>query len=46
MPVMLEPIVKRTVKHHVNLDIAQQLTQYPGPVSLIRRTDDEVLCIM
>lgn len=46
MPPVLEPIVRRTIRHHVNLDIANLLTQYPGPVRLYRRSEDEVICLV
>lgn len=45
MPSFLEPIVYRTVRHHVNLNNAAQLCQYPGPIKLFRRTEDEVICL-
>jgi len=46
MPASLEPVVRRTIRHHVNLDIAAQLCQYPGPVRLYRRSEDEVICLV
>jgi len=46
MPAALEPVVRRTVRNYVNLDIAAQLCQYPGPVRLYRRTEDEIICLM
>ncbi|XP_048525668.1 phosphatidylserine lipase ABHD16A [Dendroctonus ponderosae] len=45
MPSWLESIVKLAIREHANLDIYEQLSKYPGPVLLIRRTEDEVICI-
>lgn len=45
MPSWWEPIVRLAIREHVNLDVYQQLSKYPGPVFLIRRTDDEVICL-
>lgn len=44
MPSSLEPVVRRTMRDYINLNIAEQLIKYPGPVQLIRRTDDEIIC--
>lgn len=44
MPSSLEPLVRRTIREYINLNIAEQLIKYPGPVQLIRRTDDEIIC--
>uniref|UniRef100_A0A1B6EY25 Uncharacterized protein n=1 Tax=Cuerna arida TaxID=1464854 RepID=A0A1B6EY25_9HEMI len=46
MPAALEPLVRRTIRYYVNLDVAAQLCQYPGPVRLFRRTEDEVICLI
>lgn len=35
-------LVTKTVKEHFNLNVAEQLCRYPGPVLLIRRTLDEI----
>uniref|UniRef100_T1JHW0 Uncharacterized protein n=1 Tax=Strigamia maritima TaxID=126957 RepID=T1JHW0_STRMM len=43
MPPVLASIVSRTVKDHMNLNIAEQICQYPGRVLFIRRTDDEMI---
>ncbi|XP_050499115.1 phosphatidylserine lipase ABHD16A isoform X1 [Diabrotica virgifera virgifera] len=45
MPSWIEPIVRVAIKDHVDLNIIQQLVEYPGPILLIRRTDDEVICL-
>ncbi|XP_060534495.1 phosphatidylserine lipase ABHD16A [Cylas formicarius] len=45
MPKWWEPIVKLAIREHVNLNIFEQLSKYPGPILLIRRTDDEVICL-
>ncbi|XP_023726366.1 phosphatidylserine lipase ABHD16A-like, partial [Cryptotermes secundus] len=44
MPSLLEPIVRKTIRDYINLNNYQQLSKYPGPILLIRRTDDEVIC--
>ncbi|XP_060089188.1 protein ABHD16B-like [Heteronotia binoei] len=35
-------LVMKTVTEHFNLNVAEQLCNYPGPVLLIRRTLDEI----
>uniref|UniRef100_A0A8C3XIV3 Abhydrolase domain containing 16B n=2 Tax=Chelydra serpentina TaxID=8475 RepID=A0A8C3XIV3_CHESE len=42
MPKSWHKLVVRTVRQHFNLNVAEQLCSYPGPVLLIRRTEDEV----
>ncbi|XP_046412917.1 phosphatidylserine lipase ABHD16A [Neodiprion fabricii] len=44
MPRPLERLVRTTVREHLNLNIAEQLVRYHGPVLLIRRTEDEMVC--
>jgi hypothetical protein len=44
MPSFLEPFVRRTIRDYINLNNYQQLSKYSGPVLLIRRTEDEVIC--
>jgi len=43
MPAMMSGLVSRAVRGHINLNVAEQLAQYPGPVRLIRRTRDEMI---
>ncbi|KAG1663941.1 Protein ABHD16A [Nymphon striatum] len=43
MPKSWKPLVIRTLKEYMNLNNGQQLLSYPGPVLLIRRTQDEVI---
>lgn len=45
MPKYLESIVKLAIREHANLHIYEQLSKYPGPILLIRRTEDEVISI-
>lgn len=45
MPVFLEPVVKQSIRLQANLDVARKLCSYPGPVLLVRRSKDEVICI-
>ncbi|XP_019365600.1 PREDICTED: protein ABHD16B [Gavialis gangeticus] len=42
MPKSWSKLVARTVQRHFNLNVAEQLCAYPGPVLLIRRTLDQV----
>ncbi|XP_063244909.1 phosphatidylserine lipase ABHD16A [Bacillus rossius redtenbacheri] len=44
MPRFLDPIVKRTIRDFINLNNYQLLMHYPGPLLLVRRTEDEVIC--
>uniref|UniRef100_A0A8C5QYI1 Abhydrolase domain containing 16A, phospholipase n=1 Tax=Leptobrachium leishanense TaxID=445787 RepID=A0A8C5QYI1_9ANUR len=43
MPESWRGLVTRTVKKYLNLNNAEQLCRYQGPVLLIRRTQDEVI---
>jgi len=43
MPGIANGMVKVAIKTYMPLYIAQQLTRYPGPVLLIRRTKDEII---
>ncbi|CAG7826806.1 unnamed protein product [Allacma fusca] len=43
MPVILSPVVQWTIRHHVNLQVSQELAGYPGPIRVIRRTEDEII---
>ncbi|KAF7273411.1 hypothetical protein GWI33_013877 [Rhynchophorus ferrugineus] len=45
MPKCWESIVKIAIREHVNLNVYEHLSQYSGPLLLIRRTDDEVICL-
>lgn len=45
MPKWWEPIVEIAIRDYLNLNVAEQLCKYTGPVLLIRRTDDEVICL-
>ncbi|CRK99389.1 CLUMA_CG012594, isoform A [Clunio marinus] len=44
MPESLSAIVKIAIREHCNLNNTDLITKYNGPVALIRRTDDEVIC--
>lgn len=44
MPSWWGPIVTVAIRDHVNLNNFEQLRNYPGPILLIRRTEDEVIC--
>ncbi|XP_076286304.1 phosphatidylserine lipase ABHD16A isoform X2 [Lasioglossum baleicum] len=40
----LEGIVRNIIRDYFNLNIAEQLIRYKGPVLIIRRTEDEIVC--
>ena len=44
MPASLSGIVTKAVKKFINLNVGEQLAQYPGPVRIIRRDHDEMIC--
>lgn len=41
----LASMVKTAVEENINLDVAQQIVKYPGPVRLIRRLKDEMISV-
>uniref|UniRef100_A0A8C4DGZ5 Monoacylglycerol lipase ABHD16A n=1 Tax=Dicentrarchus labrax TaxID=13489 RepID=A0A8C4DGZ5_DICLA len=43
MPDSWRPLVQYTVRQYMNLNNAEQLLKYQGPVLLIRRTRDEII---
>uniref|UniRef100_A0A667ZKF5 Abhydrolase domain containing 16A, phospholipase n=1 Tax=Myripristis murdjan TaxID=586833 RepID=A0A667ZKF5_9TELE len=43
MPDSWRPLVQHTVRQYMNLNNAEQLCKYQGPVLLIRRTKDEII---
>ncbi|KAK9501003.1 hypothetical protein O3M35_002141 [Rhynocoris fuscipes] len=43
MPDMLEPLVKMTIRCYADLNVAENLADYHGPVKLIRRSQDEII---
>jgi len=45
MPRVAEKLVAFTVKEFTNLNVAENLVQYPGPVLLIRRSNDEIIAL-
>lgn len=45
MPSWTKPIVKVAIREYINLNVYEQLIKYPGPILLIRRTEDEVICL-
>ncbi|VDD91407.1 unnamed protein product [Enterobius vermicularis] len=46
MPDSLSPLVHYTIRKHLNLPVAAQLSCYKGPVVLIRRRRDELLATL
>lgn len=45
MPSSWKPLVVSIVKNHLNLNVADQLVKYPGPILLFRRTRDEIIAL-
>ncbi|KAJ8038795.1 Protein ABHD16A [Holothuria leucospilota] len=43
MPERMKGFAHRSLRQHMNLNIAEQLIRYPGPIRLLRRTKDEVI---
>jgi len=43
MPAIMSGLVKRAVRAHINLNVAEQLVKYPGPTRLVRRSRDEMI---
>jgi len=43
MPEFMEAIVRIGIINHINLNVAEQLIQYKGPILLIRRRSDEMI---
>lgn len=44
MPESFSSIVRIAVREYVNLHNAELIKQYKGPVMLVRRTEDEIIC--
>ncbi|XP_055623895.1 phosphatidylserine lipase ABHD16A [Toxorhynchites rutilus septentrionalis] len=44
MPESISNIVKIAIRDYVNLNNTELISQYNGPVMLIRRTEDEIIC--
>lgn len=44
MPESLSGVVRIAIRDHVNLNNNDLITKYNGPVALVRRTEDEVIC--
>lgn len=44
MPASMSGLVTRAVKNHMNLNVKEQLEKYSGPVRLVRRAHDEMIC--
>ena len=39
----MEPLVRTGVSQYINLNVAEQLSMYHGPIRLIRRSQDEMI---
>lgn len=44
MPESLSGVVRIAIREHCNLNNNDLITKYNGPVALVRRTEDEVIC--
>jgi len=44
MPASMSGLVTRAVKNYINLNVGDQLAKFSGPVRLIRRASDEMIC--
>lgn len=44
MPESISNIVKIAIRDYVNLNNMELISQYNGPVMLIRRLEDEIIC--
>ncbi|KAJ8667481.1 hypothetical protein QAD02_009144 [Eretmocerus hayati] len=45
MPASIEPLVRSVIRNHFNLNVSAQLNRYDGRVLIVRRTDDEMICV-
>lgn len=45
MPRSWAVLVKEIIRSYADLNISQMLRKYKGPVTLVRRTNDEVICL-
>lgn len=45
MPSFAEKLVEFTVREFTDLHVSENLIQYPGPVLLIRRSNDEIIAL-
>jgi len=43
MPDFMEPLVRTGVSEYINLNVAEQLNKYNGPIRMIRRSQDEMI---
>jgi len=43
MPAFASPLVRATIRYHIDLRVSKEILAYRGPVRLIRRTDDEII---
>lgn len=44
MPSWMKGLVTTTIREHLNLNVADNVARYPGPVTVIRRIRDEIIC--
>lgn len=46
MPRFASKFVQYTIEHNLNLNVAELISKYHGPVTFIRRTQDEIISTM
>lgn len=46
IPAVFSSIVNVTIQLHANLNIAENLITYNGPIRLIRRSEDEIIALV
>ena len=44
MPASMSGLVTRAVRNYINLNVGEQLSKYTGPLRLVRRAMDEMIC--
>ena len=44
MPASMSGLVERAVRNDINLNVGEQLAKFSGPVRLVRRANDEMIC--
>ncbi|CAH0577810.1 unnamed protein product [Chrysodeixis includens] len=45
MPASWSLLVREVVRSYVDLNVAELVAKYEGPVHLVRRTEDEIICL-
>lgn len=45
MPDFLDSIVRTTIRCYADLNVTRLLAEYPGPIRMVRRSEDEIISI-